>query len=1707
MPTGIRVAGAYVDISANAQPYRHGVNQAIAQNRRFGSSVATLTPVLSRFGSSVTSSLIATAAYAVGVGLVSQALGGSARRFLEFEKGLTGVRKTAGLTAVQTEILGRGIRSLVTDISSLGGPLPIARKDLTAIAEVAGQMGITGVRDIKRFTETIGLLTITTDLAGAASANAIGKILQTTSAGVDEVDRLGSSLTALGNKFRGGESDILGQANFLATQTAAFNLPTQDILAYSAALAAGGQRAETAGTAFQRLFQTLTDAAAEAGSGNIARLAAISQYAGDTTQTLEQRVESLRQTITSGDYNTGLLTFLEALRNAGPQGTGNIFTTLFGGQTPPTRLAGVFGFLAKNIGEVNRALGISNKEWERNRATQEEAAIFARRVGGRYQIVGQQISDVTLDIGRALAVGFLPVAENFETIEAGIIGVGASLLYNFGSRQVSRFQETGRALRSESKQASRAFIRQRDEVAKLDTRYRDSLASRRVYLQSLQRERILRRQLVTQTQVQSAAEARSVATARTAAATRAQVGPVYGAIGAAAIDRDATKARAALAKVNERVERTTARLAQVEAARLSTGINSSQAFTAQKGKEEKLRRRLNKATAEQNRLGAVAVRSNTAAARSLRLLGGAFRFIGGFPTLLIAGFAALASGVIDFRSETDKTIGRAREFAQGLRAIADEQERVAKGLTQEGVAITNARQAYETLRKEQERLQKFIANPTREGFFGTIRLTRNSHEVNLARRNLKALEKEMADLRAEMVRVNAVQDDTISDYSRAAQALAALDAQVARTRNQFVGFNKELALVGTNYNLAVRSITNQFKDAAAQDNLSTNLFGDGDPRDVGVQIRARLDMEIQRRIRQAEVERDQARAKVAVEKTALEFAEKQVDLRRAANRVTGEDFKTAQAAVKSGERNVINAQKTLVAKDAALVKARGLAANETILTAATDRTTAAIRKRNEEYRRSQAASAPLPSPALREQIRQEGLLRQPVVGPDVQARRASADFLLLLRGRIDSSRILLEQEKQLLKASDRAAAGLRARFEVEGQYRSAQLNSAQRLIDAQREQSDAGAELVALRARQGQLHISEINLLDGLLENVRERLNAADEQVKAAEAEGVALEKLRPKVDALAKSYGRLAMQRFGQTDQFEVFNRDLALIPDRINAQVKRLRTQIERETINIEIGTGFGNDSAVAIEAKTLALYRQRFEAAKDTLSVRLEETETARFATNAEIRNLENQRKSGRLSAKADRSAKNRLINLREQEKSEGRKVKTAKTALDYATQFLTVDRFRDVIDKNIEAREIRRRAAAEGPLASEFETPADERQFRAPDVPAIVEARRANADLVQSLRDRAEQTRVAALQEQALAAETDGRTAAGLRAQLSVERQAASESRLRDNLIEAKRAEADAGAALVEFRRRLSSANEAERSRLVELVKASEESLRVTERQTDIAQKQIELYPQVAAAIAELAEAERRRAEQQFQPQGERDLLGLTRVPDITKDVGLLEFGMRGAVGAIGDFKGALIDTFTTGRFEVGKFAEAIATRLISSLLDTIVVANLARAALSFFGSLGIGGGGFTGTGVGRVPVGFGHSGGIGASLPAFRPRSLRYGERLAVIKDDEEVLTSRDPRHRWNARGASWPSVREWMGRLPRYHEGRPPIGGGSGGGGGGREGMKVRVELRNESGAQLETVDDGTRFDMEGMVIGIGLKDAAKRGPMTQAFLQAAGIR
>ena len=306
-------------------------------------------------------------------------------------------------------------------------------------------MNVRGVRNITNFTETVALLGLTTDLVGEDAANALGLILTNTDAVVGEVLQVGSALTALGNQFRGGESGIISIAEDIARSTAEFNLSAESVLAFSAVFAQAGSRAEKTGTVFQRSIRALTEAASEAASGSPQTLVAVAEAAGVS-------FERLSAVINSGDYTTGLQILATALQNLESIGSdtqltrGNLLSLLFGGERPPVRIAEVLGVLAKNAGEVERALGLANEEFENANALLLEAGRTAGTTAGRLQVVTNQLASQGRDIGAVLAPGLLLVAENFRVIEVAAVGAATALAVGFGQRRIAAIRATATAV-------------------------------------------------------------------------------------------------------------------------------------------------------------------------------------------------------------------------------------------------------------------------------------------------------------------------------------------------------------------------------------------------------------------------------------------------------------------------------------------------------------------------------------------------------------------------------------------------------------------------------------------------------------------------------------------------------------------------------------------------------------------------------------------------------------------------------------------------------------------------------------------------------------------------------------------------------------------------------------------------------------------------------------------------------------------------------------------------------------------------------------------------------------------------------------------------------------------------------------------------------------------------------------------------------------
>jgi len=176
----------------------------------------------------------------------------------DFEIGLIGVAKTANLTAEETDRLGRRIRDL-----SLAFDTPTGQ--LLEIAKAAGQVGVTGVDNLVQFAETVARLGSATDLSGEEATIALARLLTVTGEAADQVGKLGSVITFLGNTTAASEAEIARIALEVGKATGAFGTSSTEAAGLAAAMAQVGTEAELAGSTSFRVFKVITDAARQGG--------------------------------------------------------------------------------------------------------------------------------------------------------------------------------------------------------------------------------------------------------------------------------------------------------------------------------------------------------------------------------------------------------------------------------------------------------------------------------------------------------------------------------------------------------------------------------------------------------------------------------------------------------------------------------------------------------------------------------------------------------------------------------------------------------------------------------------------------------------------------------------------------------------------------------------------------------------------------------------------------------------------------------------------------------------------------------------------------------------------------------------------------------------------------------------------------------------------------------------------------------------------------------------------------------------------------------------------------------------------------------------------------------------------------------------------------------------------------------------------------
>lgn len=183
---------------------------------------------------------------------------------------------------------------------------------------LGGQLGV-ATENLEHFGKIASNLDIATDMDAETIALKLGQISNVLQLDIDGMQGFADALVRLGNNMPAQESAIMAVAQRFGAVAATANFSGDEVLAWSAAIAATGQRSEAAATAISNTVSGIEQAVANGGS-DLKQFAAIANMSADEfvnswksnpTETLKAFIEGLK-TLKDSDESA-----IAALENMG----------------------------------------------------------------------------------------------------------------------------------------------------------------------------------------------------------------------------------------------------------------------------------------------------------------------------------------------------------------------------------------------------------------------------------------------------------------------------------------------------------------------------------------------------------------------------------------------------------------------------------------------------------------------------------------------------------------------------------------------------------------------------------------------------------------------------------------------------------------------------------------------------------------------------------------------------------------------------------------------------------------------------------------------------------------------------------------------------------------------------------------------------------------------------------------------------------------------------------------------------------------------------------------------------------------------------------------------------------------------------------------------------------------------------------------------
>ena len=321
---------------------------------------------------------------------------------IEFESAFAGVKKTVEATDAE-------FQQLSEDLIAMSLEIPIAAKDLARIEELAGQLGVSGVKNLSKFTETVAKIGVTTNLTEEAAATSFARIANIIQEPIDNIDRMGAAVVQLGNTSATTESEIVEFANRIAGAGKVAGLSTADLFGFGAAFSSVGVGAERGGTAVSKALLMMGEAVSNGGD----ELKDFAKIAGVTAEEFSR--------IFREDAGKVFAMFIEGVGSAGIEGAAILDKLELSDQ----RLKQAFLSVGGASGILTSSLQTANKAFEDNDALTEEAEKRFATTESKLKLLGNQFAEIGLNINE----GLLPVLNSVISV----IGSGMDKVAEFAT--------------------------------------------------------------------------------------------------------------------------------------------------------------------------------------------------------------------------------------------------------------------------------------------------------------------------------------------------------------------------------------------------------------------------------------------------------------------------------------------------------------------------------------------------------------------------------------------------------------------------------------------------------------------------------------------------------------------------------------------------------------------------------------------------------------------------------------------------------------------------------------------------------------------------------------------------------------------------------------------------------------------------------------------------------------------------------------------------------------------------------------------------------------------------------------------------------------------------------------------------------------------------------------------------------------------------